>query len=267
MIRPAVKLNYVACCLKSRSVGRVVSQRFIATILPFLTICNHRRFYSSYSQFQLFYNYEGITSEVINKLLVNQSVYITQEELEKLKSIPGVKYNLPLNDDTARAFIGLVGRSNSRINRAGVYIFTHLATGSKYVGSSNSLARRLFGYFRHEYNEKENSGLLLPLLRKEGVAAFSLEIFIIPISYPSNSYLFLEQYHLLNQKFDLNTQRVVQFRALRPHVIYLYDKEGKILYYSSESYSQIQKDLGLHYSVYKKCIDQGNSYLNFERCA
>lgn len=73
---------------------------------------------------------------------------------------------MPLNDDTARAFIGLVGRSNSRINRAGVYILILLATGSKYVGSSNSLARRLFGYFRHEYNEKENYGLMLPILKK-----------------------------------------------------------------------------------------------------
>ena len=112
----------------------------ISQLAPLPFVCNHQRFYSSCSQFQLFDKYEDITSEVINKLLVNQHVYITQGELEKLKSIPSVKYNLPLNDDTARAFIGLVRRSNSRINRAGVYIFTHLATGSKYVGSSNSLA-------------------------------------------------------------------------------------------------------------------------------
>jgi len=29
------------------------------------------------------------------------------------------------------------------------------------------------------------------------------------------------------------------------------------------SYSQIQKELGIHYSTYTKCINQGNSYLNF----
>ncbi len=84
----------------------------------------------------------------------------------------------------------------------------------------------------------------------------------MPSEFPSDSYLLLEQYYLLNKQFDLNTQRIVQFRALRPHKIYLYDLEGKTLYYSSISFNQTQRDLGLHYSVYKKCIDQGNSYLN-----
>ena len=55
--RPKV-LDYVACCQESRSAGRVVSQRFIASVLPFMTSWNHQRFYSSCSQFQLFDNYE-----------------------------------------------------------------------------------------------------------------------------------------------------------------------------------------------------------------
>jgi hypothetical protein len=101
------------------------------------------------------------------------------------------------------------------------------------------------------------------MLRKQGLGAFSLEIFIIPAEFSPNSYLYLEQYHLLNKKFDLNTQRMVQFRALRPHKIYLYDLEGKILYYSCDSYSKLQKDLGIHYVTFKKCIEQGNNYLNF----
>ena len=224
---------------------------------------NHSRSYSSYLRHPLFDNYEDITSEEINKLLANQQVSITPGELNKLKSIPGVKFDLPLNDETLPGFIGLIGRSNSRVHRSGIYMFTHITSGSQYIGSSNNLARRLFGYFRHEHNEKENSGLLLPLLRKEGVAAFSLEIFIIPLSYPSNSYLFLEQYHLLNKKFDLNTQRIVQFRALRPHNIYLYDREGKTLYYSSESHSKLKQELGIHYSTFNKYINQDNYYLNF----
>ncbi len=168
--RPKVQ-GYVACCQESCRVVGLSNYNlpaFLAPVLPFN--CNRLRFYSSCSQFQLFDKYEDITSEVMNKVLVNQQVSITQTELEKLKSIPGVKFDLPLNDDTVRAFIGLVGRSNSRISRAGVYIFTRIATGSQYVGSTNSLARRLFGYFRHEKNEKENSGLLLPILKKQGVA-------------------------------------------------------------------------------------------------
>jgi hypothetical protein len=60
---------------------------------------------------------------------------------------------------------------------------------------------------------------------------------------------------------DLNTQRTVQFRALRPHNVYLYDLEGKILYYSCSSFSKLQEDLGIHYSTFKKSLE--NNYLNF----
>jgi hypothetical protein len=61
----------------------------------------------------------------------------------------------------------------------------------------------------------------------------------------------------------LNTQRIVQFRALRPHNIYLYDREGKTLYYSSESHSKLKQELGIHYSTFNKYINQDNYYLNF----
>jgi hypothetical protein len=222
--------------------------------------CNSQRFYGTYSLIQLFDSYNEITSEVINKILVNQKVFIIQEELDRLKGIPGVKFDLPLNDETSRAFIALVGRQRSQ--KSGVYIFTHKESGSKYVGSSNNLFFRLFDYFRHDA-KSDYTGLLLPMLRKQGLGAFSLEIFIIPAEFSPNSYLYLEQYHLLNKKFDLNTQRTVQFRALRPHKIYLYDSEGKILYYSCDSYSKLQKDLGIHYTTFKKCLQQGNKYLNF----
>lgn len=50
-------------------------------------------------------------------------------------------------------------------------------TDSKYVGSSNSISRRLDQYFKH-YNQK-NSGLLLPL-KKDGFDVFSLEVFVVP---------------------------------------------------------------------------------------
>ena len=71
---------------------------------------------------KLYDNYQDITSEIINNLLVNQDVSITEEELEKLKAIPGVKFDLPLSDETYRAFIGLVGRPKTRIRKPGVYI-------------------------------------------------------------------------------------------------------------------------------------------------
>lgn len=82
---------------------------------------------STSSSYNLYGSYKDITKEVINNILANQGVSITQEELDKLKSIPGVKFDLPLNDDTTRAFISLVGRQINQ--KPGIYIFTHIATG------------------------------------------------------------------------------------------------------------------------------------------
>jgi len=68
-----------------------------------------------------------------------------------------------------------VGKPAGTIRRFGVYTFTHKTTGRKYVGSSNSLSRRLNEYFYKEHFFKEtNYGLLVPLLKTEGLSAFNL---------------------------------------------------------------------------------------------
>jgi hypothetical protein len=51
-----------------------------------------------------------ITSDVVNKILANQQVSISQEDLDKLKGISGVKFDLPLNDETFFEFVNLVGK-------------------------------------------------------------------------------------------------------------------------------------------------------------
>jgi hypothetical protein len=212
----------------------------------------------------LFDSYKDVTSEVINKLLLKQGVSITQDELDKIKKIPGVKFDLPITDQTYSSFIGLVGKPNTKQYKAGVYIFTHKKSGSQYIGSSNSLSRRLDQYFTYKHFNQENSGLLLPLIKKDGFEAFTLEIFVMPPEFSSDYYfLFLEQYHLLHKKFKLNTQRIVNFRVNQGNNIYLYDLEGKTLFYSSRSLNQIKNELGIHYLTCNKCIKHGNSYLDF----
>ncbi len=139
---------------------------------------------------------------------------------------------------------GLVGKPSTRGIKAGVYIFTHNRSGAKYVGSSNSLSRRLDQYFTFKHFNQINSGLLIPLLNKDGFceAAFSLEVFVIPdnLSLELNDsnnlnfnfpYLFLEQFYLLHEKFNLNTQRIVNFRVNQGKTVYLYSLDGKVLYY------------------------------------
>lgn len=88
--------------------------------------------------------------------------------MTRLKAIPGVKFDLPLNDQTNPAFEGLVGKPSTRGIKAGVYIFTHITSGDKYVGSSNSLSRRLDQYFNLKHFNQRNSGLLIPLINKYG---------------------------------------------------------------------------------------------------
>nr|YP_009072386.1 truncated GIY-YIG endonuclease [Sclerotinia borealis]AHX83028.1 truncated GIY-YIG endonuclease [Sclerotinia borealis] len=213
---------------------------------------NDRRFYSDNSN-------SRITSEVLNEVLVNQGVSITQEELNKLLNIKGVTFDLPLNSQTYSALFGLVGRPKTRKRKAGIYIFTHLLTGRKYVGSSNSLSRRLEQYFNPNPVFTKEYGLLLPLIKKEGFSAFKLEVVVMPnpedMELTSDYYfLFLEQYYLLNSKFNLNTQRVVNFRVNQGVTVYLYDIEGKILYYTANSLNGLKADLGVHHATSTKCI-------------
>lgn len=100
------------------------------------------------------------TSLVINDILSNQKVTITEEKLEKLLSVKGVEFDLLITKDTRAPFTAVVGKSAYR-GFAGVYLFTHIASGFKYVGSSNLLARRMDYYFKDNLPQV---GLFLPLL-------------------------------------------------------------------------------------------------------
>lgn len=226
------------------------------------SLCRPVRYFSSLSSHRRIHSYRDVTKEEINKLLENQGVSISEEELKKLKSISGVRFDLPINDQTKGAFGSLVGKPKGRSWKSGVYIFTHKATGNSYVGSSNNLSRRLDQYFTFKHFNKNNSGLLLPLIKKEGFQAFSLEIFVMPEELATDYYfLFLEQYYILTQNYKLNTQQIVNFRVNQGKNVFLYDLEGKILYYSAKSYNQLQGNLGIHFNTYTNCIKKGDSYL------
>lgn len=75
--------------------------------------------------------------------------------------------------------------------------------------------------------------------------------------------MFLEQYHLLNSCFNLNTQRVVNFRVNQGNTVYLYDSQKNILYYTATSLNGLKADLGVHHSTVTKCIKTGSLYLDY----
>nr|UPX01222.1 GIY-YIG endonuclease [Fusarium aethiopicum] len=256
------------------------SPAYAGTKVPFnINLSSQVKFYSTTPNKTTFKDFGAkldITADVLNKLLKNQKVCITEAELSRLKAIPGVRFDLPLNEQTISAFESLVGKPNTRGIKAGVYIFTHIASGAKYVGSSNSLSRRLDQYFSFKHFNQKNSGLLLPLIKKEGFEAFRLEVMVMPDNIglefnTSNnlnfnfSYLFLEQYYLLQDKFNLNTQRIVNFRVDQGKTVYLYSLDGKILYYCGYSLNEIKGVLGIHFVTCTNCIKTGESYLGFFR--
>lgn len=279
----------------SSNTDKIRSAKFVYTKIPFSinSSSSNIRFYSTTPNktttagLRQRKDFKDITADVLNKLLKNQKVYITEAELTRLKAIPGVRFGLPLNDQTSSAFEGLVGKPQTRGIKAGAYIFTHIASGAKYVGSSNSLSRRLDQYFSFKHfnlsprtlpglgpKGQKNSGLLIPLIKKEGFEAFNLEVFVIPDDIglefqDSNnlnfnfSYLFLEQFYLLHEKFNLNTQRIVNFRVDQGKTVYLYSLDGKVLYYCGYSLNEIKGALGIHYATCTNCIKTGNSYLDF----
>jgi len=98
-----------------------------------------------------------------------------------------------------------------------------------YVGSSSSLARRLIGYFNNTHGI---TGKLIPLIRREGVGAFKLEVIPLMESYTENQELSLEQYFLLHSEFNLNTLRVVNdISGVRSKKLYMYTKDLSELIY------------------------------------
>jgi len=202
------------------------------------------------------------TSEVINSVLLNQNVSITQKELDDLLSLPKVNFDLPITDQTYPALLGLIGKPGSKRSKAGVYIFSHKYSNKKYVGSSNDLARRFNQYFeRDALFSNKNTGILLPMIEKEDLKAFTLDVIVIPSSFSKYSHCFLEQYYLLHREFNLNTHKIVNFRVNQGFKIYLYDKDCKTLYYSSISLNAFCADLGIHHSSYKKHVNKNELYL------
>ncbi len=64
-----------------------------------------------------------------------------------------------------------MGLPHSKVQTQGVYIFTCLTTGQKYVGSSSQLSFRLKGYLNQTH---KNTGKLIPLIKEIGLSEFQL---------------------------------------------------------------------------------------------
>ena len=93
--------------------------------------------------------------------------------------------------------------------------------------------------------------------------AFDLQVFVLPEELNTGyNHMFLEQWHLLESQYNLNTHSVVNFRVNEGFLVYVYDSQGKILYYQSTSWRAIRLSLGVHHETMSKCIRDGELYLD-----
>lgn len=105
-----------------------------------------------------------ITAFEINNELAFLNVIISQDNLDEIFSKPRLEFN-DLNVETIKIenFLSAIDTIRNERCKAGVYIWIHIPTGSMYVGSSSSLARRLIGYFK---GTPSDVGKFISLLRK-----------------------------------------------------------------------------------------------------
>ena len=129
----------------------------------------------------------NITAEEVNNVLAFSGLNITQETLNILLSYPRLEFfNLDLNTINSNRFKDNLGTTKDKV--PGVYIWTHISTGDKYVGSSTQLARRLNGYFKDTHAD---AGKLIPLIKKEGLSVFNLQVIVLKDNYVVNQELLL----------------------------------------------------------------------------
>lgn len=200
------------------------------------------------------------TSMVINKILLNQNLSVTESKLEELLKVKGVELDLPISTPEYKTLLDeLAGKSKYK-GFSGVYIFIHKSTGHKYVGSSNLLRRRMDYYFKGDF---PLAGKFLPLLHKDGLKAFKLIIFKLDSNKFSNQdALILEQYYLLNKEFNLNTLIIVNAGSSKGDAVYVYDLTCSTLYYHAKSKIELKRVLKIHTETSKKFVDSKIPYLN-----
>ena len=203
---------------------------------------------------------KSTTSSVINKVLLNQNLSVTDSKLEELLKVKGIEMDLPISTSANNKLLDqLTGKSKYK-GFSGVYIFIHKDSDQKYVGSSNLLRRRMDYYFKGDF---PLVGQFLPLLHKEGLKAFKLIIFKLDSNKFSNQdSLILEQYYLLEKEFNLNTLRVVNAGSSKGDPIYVYDLACSTLYYHAKSKIELKRILKIHTETSKKYVDSKMPYLN-----
>lgn len=120
-------------------------------------------------------------------------------------------------------------------------------------------AIRLNGYLKQRHRP---IGLLIPLLNKENLLNFTLEVIPLCDNYEFRSEIVLEQYYLLDPTFNLNTIKVANNPSgSNAKPLYMYNRDKTVLYYSSMQQKDFILNLNIHYTTFNKHLVNGTYYL------
>jgi len=152
-----------------------------------------------------------------------------------------------------------IGGPWDKIQVSGIYIFKHKETGAKYVGSSSQLGLRVYGYLKGRHRA---IGILIPLLTKDKLSSFTLEIVPLYDNYNFRSEIVLEQYYLLDPSFSLNTVKVANNPSgSNAKPLFMYNRDKTILYYYSMKWKDFIDSLKIHFVTFEKHLENGTYYL------
>jgi len=114
-------------------------------------------------------------------------------------------------------------------------------------------------YFKGKY---PLAGKFLPYLHSEGLAAFKLKIYKLNgAMFKTVDALFLEQYHLLSNAYELNTLKVVNVSPQYGKFVFIYDISCTILYYTSVSQISLKRKFSIHTDTSAKYTNTKIPYL------
>ena len=200
-----------------------------------------------------------VTLKVLNEILAYSNILVSEDTLNSLLVIPRLVFYDLHKQETLDLIYEKLGRPHSKIQAQGVYIFTYLSTGQKYVGLSSQLAFRLKGYLDQTH---KSTGKLLPLMKEVGLSKFKLEVICLPYYPEFKSEIVLEQYFLLDPSFNLNTIRVSNNPSGSNSIaLFMYNRDKSVLYYSTTQQKDFISKLNISHFTFTKHLTQGTYYL------
>lgn len=200
-----------------------------------------------------------VTLKVLNNILAYSGILVNEETLNSLINMPRLTFKDLHKLETRRFIDEKIGLPHGKVQLNGVYIFTHIDTNQKYVGSSSQLAFRLRGYLNQTHR---SIGKLIPLIEQRGLSSFKLEVICLPYYPDFSSEIALEQYYLLDPSFNLNTIKVSNNpsgSAAKP--LYMYNRDKSILYYFTLQQKDFISKLNIAHTTFTKHLSNGSYYL------